>query len=307
LGSLLKTPPASDLVAYTNEYTAFMLAENLIPMKKKVVYDLGANNGDDIPYYLLKSDIIIAVEANPILCELMIEKFKVEIQAGRLIVENCVVTDKVVSDAVDFYISKTDHVLSQLPQPAPSNLIMFEKVALPAKTISSLIEAHGHPYYIKIDIEYYDAQILRALFSAGIYPPFISAESHSIEVFALLVAHGGYNAFKMVDGASVSKVYSNRLIISENERMQEKFSFPFHSAGPFGNDVDGPWMSADNFLQVLVLEGLGWKDIHATNLESADPSARISVYYLCLFYTRRMIKAMLTRVSTSLRKRLSLG
>jgi predicted O-methyltransferase YrrM len=38
-------------------------------MKKKIIYDFGSNNGDDIPYYLLKSDLVIAVEANPALCD----------------------------------------------------------------------------------------------------------------------------------------------------------------------------------------------------------------------------------------------
>jgi FkbM family methyltransferase len=283
-----------------------MPTQDLIPMKKKVVYDLGANNGDDIPYYLLKSDVVVAVEANPILCELINVKFKAEIQAGRLVVENCVVTDKAESSMVDFYIHKSNHVLSQLPRPAPADLMMFEKVVLPAKTITELIDSHGNPYYIKIDIEHYDDQILRALFSAGIFPPFISAESHSIEVFALLVAQGGYNAFKLVDGGSVSNVYSNRLINCENERKQVKFSFPLHAAGPFGNDVDGAWMTADNFLRVLALEGLGWKDIHATNLESADLSARISSYDQILRYTRRAIKVKLLGIGASLRKRLTL-
>lgn len=276
-------------------------------MKKKVVYDLGANNGDDIPYYLLKSDVVVAVEANPTLCELINVKFKAEIQAGRLVVENCVVTDETESSVADFYIHKSNHVLSQLPQPAAADLMMFKKVILPAKAITELIDSHGNPYYIKIDIEHYDAQILRALFSAGVFPPFISAELHSIEVFALLVAQGGYNAFKLVDGGSVSRVYSNRLIICENERKQVKFSFPFHAAGPFGNDVDGVWMTADNFLRVLALEGLGWKDIHATNLESAGLSTRISSYDLILGYIRRDIKATLLGMRASLRKRLTMG
>ena len=276
-------------------------------MKKKVVYDLGANNGDDIPYYLLKSDVVVAVEANPTLCELINVKFKAEIQAGRLVVENCIVTDETESSVADFYIHKSNHVLSQLPQPAPADLMMFKKVVLPAKAITELIDSHGNPYYIKIDIEHYDAQILRALFSAGVFPPFISAELHSIEVFALLVAQGGYNAFKLVDGGSVSRVYSNRLIICENEQKQVKFSFPFHAAGPFGNDVDGVWMTADNFLRVLALEGLGWKDIHATNLESAGLSTRISSYDLILGYIRREIKAKLLGMRASLRKRLTLG
>jgi FkbM family methyltransferase len=283
-----------------------MSSDNLDPIKQKVVYDLGANTGDDIPYYLLKSDIVVAVEANPILCDHINIKFRSEIQAGRVIVENCVVTDK-ETDVVDFYISKSHHVLSQFPQPAANSTMLFEKVVLPAKSISELIKCHGHPYYIKIDIEYYDAQILRALFSTGIFPPFISAEAHSIEVFALLVAQGGYNAFKIVDGGTVPNIYSNRLIFSENERKHVRFSFPFHAAGPFGNDVDGSWMTADNFLRVLALEGLGWKDIHATNLELADPSAGVSDYDMTLRYTRRVIKDILVGLSASLRLRKTFG
>ena len=41
---------------------------------KKIIYDLGSNNGDNIPYYLLKSDLVIAVEANPKLCEIIKKK-----------------------------------------------------------------------------------------------------------------------------------------------------------------------------------------------------------------------------------------
>ena len=42
---------------------------------KKVIYDFGANNGVDIPYYLLKADLVIAVEANPKLCAQIQDRF----------------------------------------------------------------------------------------------------------------------------------------------------------------------------------------------------------------------------------------
>ncbi len=241
-------------------------------MANRIIYDLGANNGDDIPYYLHKADRVVAVEANPVLCELINTRFAADIQAGRLVVENCVVTAEGDGGVVDFYIHQSDHVLSQLPPPTPANAAHFDKVELPSKNVCDIIRSHGEPHYIKIDIEHYDAAILRALFSAGIMPPFISAESHSIEVFALLLLQGRYNAFKLVDGRTVRKVYRNRLITSETQGDPIQYSFPYHSAGPFGDDVDGPWMVADDFVRVLAIEGLGWKDIHATNREP-DPSA----------------------------------
>lgn len=241
----------------------------------KIIYDFGANNGDDIPYYLMKSDLVVAVEANPTLCGIMEKRFKLEIQSGRLVIENCVLTADDESPKVAFYIHKCNHVLSQFPQPTNKLAKNFEEVILPSASVMSVIKRYGVPHYIKIDIEHYDSQILRALFENGIYPPYISAESHSIEVFSLLVSLGRYNAFKLIDGETVSQVYSNRLILSD--QGESLYSFPFHSAGPFGNDVDGKWMDANNFFRLLAIEGLGWKDIHATNQVEADPSASVSM------------------------------
>jgi hypothetical protein len=46
---------------------------------KKVIYDFGSNNGDDIPYYLKKSDLVVAVEADPLLCDHIKTRFSNEI------------------------------------------------------------------------------------------------------------------------------------------------------------------------------------------------------------------------------------
>ncbi|MCC9608830.1 FkbM family methyltransferase [Blastopirellula sp. JC732] len=257
-------------------------------MTTKVIYDLGANTGDDIPYYLLKSDLVVAVEANPVLCKFIGQKYKSEIEQGRLVVENCVINAEGESGEVDFYIHRSNHVLSQLPPPAASEMEQFERVTLPSQTITEVVERYGTPHYVKIDIEHYDAQILRALFCAGIFPPYVSSESHSVEIFALLVAQGGYNAFKLVDGGTVSDVYANRVITCQQGRPTP-ISFPQHSAGPFGNDVDGDWLSGRDFMKVLALEGLGWKDIHATNQDA--PSSSTSLLQYLLRYLDRKSKA----------------
>ena len=237
---------------------------------KKIIYDFGANNGDDIPYYLLKSDVVVVIEANPALCQLIHERFLSQIEKGKVVVENCVITSENDGVDVDFYIHKKYHVLSQYPKPDPKEIDNFEMVLLPSKTVKRVISDHGAPHYIKIDIEHYDSEILRALWRENILPPYISAESHSIEVFSLLVSMG-YSGFKLVHGGTVSKTYSNRAI--QGTRGTVLYSFPDHAAGPFGNDVDGPWMSGDNFFHFLALDGLGWKDIHASRVEEVDPNA----------------------------------
>ncbi len=244
---------------------------------KKIIYDVGSNNGINIPYYLMKGDIVVAVEANPVLCEGIRQKFAAEIRAGRLILESCVVTADEDSGEVDFYVHNSQHVLSQLPAPPEAALDDFTRVKLPSKSILSIIKSHGSPYYIKIDIEHYDAPLLRAIFAGGLYPPFISAESHSIEVFLTLVREGGYKAFKLVDGVSVPRVYADCSIKSQYTQELTRYSFPFHSAGPFGDDIDGEWMTFDHFFRLLAFEGLGWKDVHVTNIEDPDPSAQLTV------------------------------
>ena len=147
--------------------------------------------------------------------------------------------------------------------------MLFERITVPSANVVELVRRFGEPYYIKIDIEHYDQFILRALFEAGIFPPYISAESHSIEVFALLITHGGYKAFKLVEGRNVHERYKNALIHTDGGKAHH--SFPPHSAGPFGQDIAGPWMTMNNFFRVLSITGLGWRDIHASRVDIPDP------------------------------------
>lgn len=240
------------------------IAQKMNP-QKKVIYDFGSNNGDDIPYYLLKSDVVVAVEANPLLSDHIKSRFSQEIIEGRLIVENCVLNVDHPSENVPFFIHKSNHVWSQFPCPAASIISQFEKVYLPSKNIISIIESYGDPYYIKIDMEYYDRVILKHLFLNNIFPPYVSAESHSIDIFCLFVTLGCYESFKLVDGQTVSRKYKNHKITTNTG--SEIYSFPHHSAGPFGNDINGDWMTKNNFSKLLLLAGLGWKDIHVSSID----------------------------------------
>jgi FkbM family methyltransferase len=236
---------------------------------KKIIYDFGANNGDDIPYYLKKADVVVAVEANPALCREIEERFPDEIRHGRLFVENCVVAGNDEAAEVSFYLHKRHHVLGQLPEPDASVIGDYTRVTLPSEPVTQILERYGAPYYIKIDIEGFDDVLLEQLFKNGIKPPYISAESQNVRVFALLVGMGGYSAFKLTDGETVAVKYKDHLI--QGSGGQERYSFPPHSAGPFGDDVAGEWMNAEDLFYKLAEAKLGWKDIHATNLVRIDP------------------------------------
>jgi FkbM family methyltransferase len=239
----------------------------------KIIYDFGANNGDDIPYYLKKADLVVAVEANPSLCRDIEARFSDVIGAGRLRVENCVVAAEGSSPEVYFYLHKRHHVLGRFTEPDRTVIGDFDKVLLPSKSVMQIVREHGAPYYIKIDIEHYEEVILKELFSNGVRPAYLSAETHSIQVFALMAGMGEYSAFKLVDGETVAKKYRSHAIRVGDGL--ETYSFPAHSAGPFGEDITGDWMNADDLFRVLAKVGLGWKDIHATNLVQLDPGSQV--------------------------------
>ena len=229
----------------------------------KIIYDIGSNNGDDIAYYMLKANKVVAVEANPDLCKRISDRYSSEIKCGTLVVENCAVTDE-KSGLIDFYISQANHVLSTLVAPSPQDRDKWKICRVEAVPIIDIIKKHGPPYYIKIDVEGHDESILKSLARAGVKPPFISAESHTLGVFTLLSEQMNYRSFKLVDGYSVSKVYRKRRIFSPIQNSNIEYSFPYHSGGPFGDDVDGPWLEKSTMLKFLALQQLGWKDIHAT-------------------------------------------
>lgn len=230
--------------------------------KERVIYDLGANNGDDLPYFLEKAHKVVAVEALPGRADDIRERFSAEVARGILVVENVAVTDHQGSGGhVDIWVHRED-AKSTVIQPEQDKHL-FKRERVPAVPVSKLIETHGPPYFIKIDLENYDANILRALFLAEIFPPFISAEGHDPAVFGLLAGLGKYRSFKIIHGRRVERDFrdfSFKNLFGE----QRFFSFPWGSAGPFGDDIPGPWIEpASTFSQIRVL-GTGWFDIHAS-------------------------------------------
>ena len=96
---------------------------------KKIIYDFGASDGRNIPYYLLKSDLVIAVEANPKSCEIIKKKFTREIDRKKLIIENCIVSNQNSKNS-EFFVHKTNSLLSQFPKPSNDLIDNFSKMKL---------------------------------------------------------------------------------------------------------------------------------------------------------------------------------
>jgi FkbM family methyltransferase len=285
--------------------------------RPSLIVDLGANDGADIPYYLRRADLVVVVEANPDLCKVIEDKFQREVKEGRLVVECVVVTVDGTSAEptwTEFYVHKKSHGLSQIQRPR-TDIAEFECRVLPSIDVAQLIGKYlvNHDLlYCKIDLEHFDKQVVRHLFRRGIRPPYLSAEVHSLKVFSHMVKIGKYNAFKLVKGDKIAEEYSDFEIGGDDGPFT--YSFPLHSAGPFGEDVRGEWLTRIELLECLSASGRGWRDVHATNktedkfsLHTKKELFRFAVTYLLAWltlYPRPIIGRFRMRLRSFFRRRL---
>lgn len=229
-----------------------------------LIYDVGMHNGDDTAYYLAKGARVVAIEANPALCEAARKRFESEIAAGRLTILNIAVGDG--EGEVSFYVSTQNSVLSSLKPIDNAELITVR-----LKRLSRVFDEHGLPDFAKIDVEHVDHLVLADLQQNGRLPPSLSVEAHRREVLETLL-EAGYLSFRIVNCSKVHGRFRNHVIETlSGDRLA--WSFPHHSSGPFGADLPDEWMNADAvreaWNQRWTQLGLGWFDLHATSDQAA--------------------------------------
>lgn len=205
------------------------------------------------------------MEANPRLADGIRERFSSFISSGQLAVVSAAIVGGTTNDKrVPFYISKRASELSQLSKSENQN--DFEEIEVPAISVIELIRKFGDPFFVKIDVEHYDHEILKELFRNQIYPTYLSAESHSTCVIGHLLASGQYSAFQLAEGLPLYKVPMASGEFGSRTGVPSSFSLP---AGPFGKDLSGKWYTGEDILVLLEMSGMGWKDIHVSKLDLA--------------------------------------
>jgi len=132
---------------------------------KSIIYDFGANCGQDIFYYLLKSELVIAVEANKALCERIAIDFAPAIESGRLIDVNKALYVPTKGNATPTHVTLHIPKLgckaglgdahATLVDPAKIENSFFadpeeyEKIEVQASTPVEIISHYGLPYTSK--------------------------------------------------------------------------------------------------------------------------------------------------------------
>lgn len=225
---------------------------------RQLIYDVGMHNGDDSAYYLAKGYEVVGIDANPNLCAACTIRFEREIAEGRMTVLNTGVGP--AEDRMIFHINERESQLSSFVAPVDSK-DSWLRIRVPVRRLSAIIAEHGPAHYIKIDVEHFDHLILAELEQGGLRPSFISAEAHHPQTLAALLKLG-YRRFKLVEGVKVPILYGQRSIATLSGGIVDH-SFPALSSGPFGDDLDGPWLDAQALSREIASVGWGWIDIHA--------------------------------------------
>jgi len=210
------------------------------------VFDVGAHKGEDTEYYLMKGFNVVAVEANPILAQALREKFNKAILSRQLTVVGAAIAE--ADGEIEFFVNELSVWGTIRESWAERNQKMgkqSKRVRVPAISFRRLLDEHGTPYYLKIDIEGADMLCLRGVAQALTRPKFLSIESNKTSWSELLSEFSlleqlGYNRFKLINQAEVQKQTEPN---PAREGIYTNYRFPPHSSGLFGNDLPGRWLT----------------------------------------------------------------
>jgi FkbM family methyltransferase len=218
-------------------------------MDRSLIFDVGMNDGKDTAFYLAKGFRVVAVEADPKLAADAKHRFAPYLAEGRL-----TIVDKAIAERdgpITFYSCEAPTIWSTTDKTfAARNMALgatIKEITVPAIRFAHLLDEHGTPYYLKIDIEGADMHCLRGLLGRSDRPSFISIESskatmkdvhEEFELFRLL----GYYGFKVVPQ---HKVWRQKLPKSAREGAYVEHEFVTGCSGAFGHELPGRWLSAE--------------------------------------------------------------
>ena len=233
-----------------------------------LIMDIGMNNGRDSLFYLRKGFRVVAVEANPVLVTQVRKGLANYIASGQLAIEPVGLAQK--EGKLPFYINlDNDHWSSFVKDWGTRDGTRYEEIEVACVQPGLLFQKYGMPYYLKIDIEGSDIDVVRALSDFSNRPRYVSIEENQTFYFAELWAVG-CRAFKLVDQNKLAQVKCPKPAL---EGRYVEASFDGTTSGPFGDEAPGEWMTLDRALEKYLTEirspsrgylaGPSWFDIHA--------------------------------------------
>lgn len=234
-------------------------------MHNDLIFDIGFHRGLDTEFYLNKGFRVIAIEANPALCEAGKRKFESFINSGQLILLNVGIGDR--DDKLSFYINLDNDEWSSFDRVLGTrDGTRFEIANVPIIDAVSVFSKYGMPYYVKIDIEGYDGLVVRSLDRVVGRPAFLSVEDSGIETLIQLY-NSGARRFQFLDQIEKWRIVAPNPPL---EGSYTEFRFGACTSGPFGRELPGAWLDINAAAKFYVdhvrpdgrLPGRTWWDIH---------------------------------------------
>jgi FkbM family methyltransferase len=230
-----------------------------------LVFDVGAHLGEDSDFYLNLGYRVVAIEANPELVQRLVERFHREIQEGRYVVVPYAIGD--ANEEVTFYVNEALSIWGTTdPKWATRNQgkgSASKKIRVPSIRFEEVLNRHGHPLFMKVDIEGADMLCLRALehLETAARPKFVSIESTKTSWRDLL---GEFDALERLG-------YTHYQVVNQRKHPRGTFrtvtngvidyEFGGDASGPFGADLAGPWLTRRQALKKYIPIFLLYKTI----------------------------------------------
>ena len=220
------------------------------PKHKDLIYDIGMHKGEDTEFYLRKGFRTVAFEANPELVRFCKNRLRDFVDHGRLTIVEGAIVDLDPMDAgqkkIQFY--KNDEV-SAFGTVCVNWAERNERLGTSSSTmevdainLASVIQEHGMPHFMKIDIEGCDMVCLRTLRKFRERPDYVSIESDKTsfanirkEIDTLIDL--GYHCFLAIEQSDIPLCQSPPYPPKEGDYVAQKFEE--ESSGLFGSELGG--------------------------------------------------------------------
>lgn len=243
---------------------------------RDLIYDVGMNNGDDTAFYLHQGFRVIGIDADPRSVDVAKHRFRNELASGRVTILNVGIAE--TAGTGTFWICEGVSEWSSFNEKkAPSMGEKHYPIEVETRPFSDILNEHGVPFYLKVDIEGNDALCIRDLAGRSL-PPFISVEDKNQDLsetqvppILLGLRDVGYRRFKLIsqwdfsphvhsDTAALFRRLLNsaaygRLrapglsLLAKHFTYQDwllrkhHYRFPVDSSGPWGEGTPGRWLS----------------------------------------------------------------
>jgi FkbM family methyltransferase len=292
--------PIANKAAMANK----MYADKEARVCNDLIYDVGMCNGDDTAYYLHQGYRVLAVEANPSLAAQAERRFQSAIREGRLTVLNIGIAERAGNAC--FWISDDHPEWGSVDRDIASRSgSRHHPIEIQIITFTRILEEHGIPHYLKIDIEGSDGFCVKALPKGPLLPKYISLEtdcagdSEDLRGVTLpgmleLLRERGYKRFKLIcqgnfwaagslrgpnwlyrlaRSAAHGRLRAPRVgrvamsLTGRHMLKSDGYAFVDGSSGPWGEGTAGPWLSYEEAKKAYVRA----REWHASALMPGEP------------------------------------